>query len=290
MIITSSWTVGNIDARPKAARGPQRGGTERRMLASETTKHYEIGYVSGSFDMFHIGHLNLIRRAKERCDSLIVGVLTDELIASGKKKWPVIPLKERMAIVEALRFVDRVDVTTPALTPKLAAWEKYRFGAMFSGDDWLGHPVWIDEERELNGRGADLVYFPYTKEVSTSKLQEMTLPPPKTDAGKARKLQEFTHIFPFDKVSKGEKIVIYGTGRVAEQYYMQLDALDFCEIAAFTDTYCTEAGGFFDKALLPPERLAEPDWYGRIVIASTAYFDAIVGKLRVMGISAEKIV
>jgi glycerol-3-phosphate cytidylyltransferase len=240
--------------------------------------------------MFHIGHLNLIRRARDRCDFLIVGVLTDELIASNKKKWPVIPLKERMAIVEALRCVDRIDVTTPALIPKLAAWEKYRFDAMFSGDDWLGHPVWIEEEKELNKRGADLLYFPYTKEVSTSKLQEMTLPPPKADAAKARKLQAFTHLFPFDRVKKGERIVIYGTGRVAEQYYKQLDALEFCEIAAFSDTYCIETGGFFDKPLLPPERLAAPGWYDRIVIASTAYFDEIVGKLRSMGISAERIV
>jgi glycerol-3-phosphate cytidylyltransferase len=260
------------------------------MLASETTKHYGIGYVSGSFDMFHIGHLNLIRRAKERCDFLIVGILTDELIASGKKKWPVIPLKERMAIVEALRCVDRVDVTTPALIPKLAAFEKYRFDAMFSGDDWLGHPVWIEEERELNERGADLVYFPYTKEVSTSKLQEMTLPPPKTDAGKARRTEAFTHLFPFDKAEKGERIVVYGTGRVAEQYYRQLDALNFCRIVAFTDTYCSEAGGFFDKPLLPPDRLAEPDWYDRIAVASTLDFDEIVGKLRAMGVPADKII
>jgi glycerol-3-phosphate cytidylyltransferase len=260
------------------------------MLASETTKHYGIGYVSGSFDMFHIGHLNLICRAKERCDFLIVGVLTDELIASGKKKWPVIPLKERMAIVEALRCVDRVDVTTPARIPKLAAFETYRFDAMFSGDDWLGHPVWIEEEKELNKRGADLVYFPYTKEVSTSKLQEMTLPPPKTDAGKAQKLQAFTHLFPFDKAEKGERIVIYGTGRVAEQYYRQLDALNFCAIVAFTDTYCSEAGGFFDKPLLPPDRLADPDWYDRIAIASTVYFDEIAGRLRAMGVPADKIV
>ncbi|MDR1245556.1 MAG: adenylyltransferase/cytidyltransferase family protein [Clostridiales Family XIII bacterium] len=260
------------------------------MLASETTKHYGIGYVSGSFDMFHIGHLNIIRRAKERCDFLVAGVLTDELIASGKKRWPVIPLKERMAIVEALRYVDRVDVTTPELISKPAAWEKYRFDAMFSGDDWLGQPGWFADERELNKLGADLVYFPYTKEVSTSKLQEMTLPPPKTDAGRAQKLQPFTHLFPFDKVKKGEKIVIYGTGRVAEQYYSQIDSLNFCETVAFTDTYCKEPGGFFDKPLLPPERLSDPGWYSRIIVASTVYFDGIVGKLRVMGIPADKIV
>jgi cytidyltransferase-like protein len=260
------------------------------MIASETAKHYGVGYVSGSFDMFHIGHLNLIRRAKERCGFLIVGVLTDELIASGKKKWPVIPLRERIAIVGAIRHVDRTDVTVPEFIPKMAAWENYRFDAMFSGDDWMGHPVWAMEERQLNEVGADLLYFPYTNEVSTSKLQEMTLPPLKADADKARKVGEFSWLFPFDKVKKGERIVIYGTGTVAEQYYRQLDALRFCEIAAFTDSYCSEPGGIFDRPLLPPERLKDTGWYDRIVIASTSYFDAIAGRLRVMGLPPDRIV
>jgi glycerol-3-phosphate cytidylyltransferase len=261
-----------------------------RMLASETAKIYGVGYVSGSFDMFHIGHLNIIRRAKERCVHLIVGVLTDELIASGKKKWPVIPLGERLAIVEAIRHVDRVDVTTPDLIPKMGAWEKYRFDAMFSGDDWMGDPVWIEEERQLNKLGADIVYFPYTAGISTSSLQKTILPPPKAGADKARKTDGFSWLFPFDKVRKGERIVIYGTGKVAEEYCRQLDALDFCEIAAFTDTYCGEAGAIFGRPLLPPGRLNDTGWYDRIVIASTRYFHAIAGKLRVMGIAPDRIV
>ena len=102
------------------------------MFASETNKHWYTGYISGAFDMFHIGHLNLIRRAKGRCARLIVGVLTDEVIERIKKKWPVVPLAERAEIVASLRYVDEVDITTPELLNKVNAWEKYKFDAMFS--------------------------------------------------------------------------------------------------------------------------------------------------------------
>ena len=136
---------------------------------SRACKPYGKGYVSGSFDLFHIGHLNLLRRAKEQCDYLVVGVLSDELILQRKGRLPVIPLADRMAIVKAISYVDEVDVTTPELIPRTAACEKYRFDAMFTGDDWGGDD---EMEKKLNEMGADLVYFPYTKKISTSKLRE----------------------------------------------------------------------------------------------------------------------
>lgn len=142
------------------------------MLASETDKHWKKGYVSGSFDMFHIGHLNLIRRAKERCDHLIVGVLTDELIYERKQKWPIVPFDQRMAIVEAIRYVDEVVVTTPDIIPRVKAWEKLRFDAFFTGDDYKGLPGQEKTEQRLNALGADLVFFPYTVEQSTTILRE----------------------------------------------------------------------------------------------------------------------
>ena len=142
------------------------------MLASETGKHWNIGYVSGSFDLFHIGHLNLIRRAKERCNHLIVGVLTDELIFDRKKKHPVIPLEQRMAIVEAIKYVDEVIITTPDIIPRPEACRKLGFNAFFTGDDWQGAISQVEEEQKLNEMGADLVYFPYTKEQSTTKIRE----------------------------------------------------------------------------------------------------------------------
>jgi glycerol-3-phosphate cytidylyltransferase len=141
------------------------------MLASETSQHWQKGYVSGSFDLFHIGHLHLLRRAKERCDYLLVGVLTDELICERKGKLPIIPLAERLAIIEAIRYVDQVEVTTPELINRVKAWERFRFDAFFTGDDHMAWTDWRKDERELRAVGADLVFFPYTKEQSTTRLR-----------------------------------------------------------------------------------------------------------------------
>ena len=142
------------------------------ILASETDRVWSRGYVSGSFDMFHIGHLNLLRNAKERSNWLIAGVLDDAVIEKMKGKKPVIPLNDRLEIVRAIVYVDEVDVTTFELIPKVAAWERYRFDAMFSGDDHA-NSKWAWDEKELNALGAELVFFPYTKEISTTMLRDM---------------------------------------------------------------------------------------------------------------------
>lgn len=260
------------------------------MLASDTDRIWKVGYVSGAFDMFHIGHLNLIRRASERSDRLIVGVLTDEVVDGIKKKWPVIPLRERMEIVRAVKYVDEVDATTQSLLNKIKAWEKYRFDAMFSGDDHI-NDGWAKEEDELKALGVDLVFFPYTKEVSSELLQSETLPPKAENADKARRIGEFTHLFPFDKIEKGERIVVYGTGIVGEQYARQLEALDFCELAAFADTYAEKNTEFLEKPLYAPEELLlNSDKYDRVVIASTKYHDQIISRLRALGIQPWRVV
>ena len=260
------------------------------IFASETEKRWKKGYVSGSFDLFHIGHLNLIRRAKERCDYLVVGVLTDQNIANGKKKWPVIPLKDRMEIVGALKYVDEVDATTEPLLNKITAWEKYGFDAMFSGDDHA-RDGWAWEDEELKKRGADLVFFPYTKEVSSAMLQELTLPPKAKDADAPRRIESITYLFPFDKAHKGERIVLYGTGNVAAQYAAQLAALSYCEVAAFADTYAEPGAGFKGKrCLTPDELLVNMSNFDRIVIASVKHYDQILGRLRSLGIQPERIV
>jgi glycerol-3-phosphate cytidylyltransferase len=260
------------------------------MLASETSKTWNIGYVSGSFDMFHIGHLNLIRRAKERSGRLIVGILSDEVIAEMKQKWPVIPLAERVEIVEAIKYVDEVDVTTKALLNKTTAWKKYKFDAMFSGDDHV-NDGWAHEESELKALGAELVFFPYTKEVSTTILQDVTLPPKANNADIARKVDTFTRIFPFDKVNRGEKIVVYGIGKVGEQYARQLATLDFCEIVAFADTYAKSGTLFCGKRVFTPEELVKnSDSFERVVIASPKYHVQILNRLRALGVNPEKIV
>ncbi len=140
------------------------------MENKEMNKHWKKGYVSGSFDMFHIGHLNLLRRAKEQCDYLVVGVLSDECIVRYKKKAPIISLEDRLEIIRACKYVDEVDITTKELLNKVSAWHKYHFDAMFTGDD---HKTdgWAWEEPELNKLGAELVFFPYTKHVSSTQLR-----------------------------------------------------------------------------------------------------------------------
>lgn len=135
------------------------------VLALETDKRWKKGYISGVFDMFNIGHLNLIRRAKERCDWLTVGVLSDDATYKIKGKHPQVKLSNRLSIVEAIKYVDEVDITTPILLNKITAWHRYKFNAMFSGDDHLHDTGWTWEEELLGNLGAELVFFPYTVEV-----------------------------------------------------------------------------------------------------------------------------
>lgn len=128
-----------------------------------------IGYTTGVFDLFHVGHLNILKRAKEHCDYLIVGVTVDDLVAyKGKRAF--IPYEERAAIVEAIRYVDKV-VPQDSMD-KMVAWEKYHFNKMFVGDDWKGTDIWNHWETEFKKVGVDIVYFPYTKQTSSSQLRE----------------------------------------------------------------------------------------------------------------------
>ena len=134
-------------------------------------KEYGTGLLMGVFDLFHVGHLRLIRRAKERCDYLRVGVLSDELVMKFKNKLPVIPLSERMEILAAIREVDEV-VAIEDDPSRLLEWDRRPFDCFFSGDDYSGNAYWEWEREELRKRGSDIVFFPYTKEQSTTKIRE----------------------------------------------------------------------------------------------------------------------
>lgn len=127
-----------------------------------------IGYTTGVYDMFHIGHLNVIRRAKEQCDFLIVGVSTDDLVKKEKNKTPVIPYEERAAIVDAIKYVDKV-VPQPDKN-KMAAWEKYHFNKMFVGSDWKGTLQWNKFEEEFSRINVEIVYLPHTDGISSTEL------------------------------------------------------------------------------------------------------------------------
>lgn len=129
----------------------------------------KIGYTTGVYDLFHIGHLNLLRNAKNLCDRLVVGVTTDELV-SYKNKRSVIPFTERMEIVRACRYVDAV-VPQEDLD-KFDAWKKLRFDVLFVGDDWYGSDRWEEAEARFREVDVRVVYFPYTKGTSSTLINE----------------------------------------------------------------------------------------------------------------------
>lgn len=129
-----------------------------------------IGYTTGVFDMFHIGHLNIIKRAKEQCDFLIVGVSTDELVQKDKNKTPIIPFCDRCAIVESIKYVDKV--VPQEDKNKFAAWEKYGFNKMFVGSDWQGTPQWAKFEEQFAPVGVEIVYLDHTDGISSTILRD----------------------------------------------------------------------------------------------------------------------
>ncbi len=125
----------------------------------------KIGYTTGVYDLFHIGHLNLLRNAKGFCDKLVVGVTVDELV-SYKFKKSVIPFEERIEIVRSIKYVD---IAIPQNSiDKFEAWEKLKFDILFVGDDWYSDSKWKDTENNLKAVGVQTIYFPYTKGTSST--------------------------------------------------------------------------------------------------------------------------
>ncbi len=135
------------------------------------SNNLKIGYTTGVFDLFHVGHLRILQQAKEKCDFLIVGVSSDELVESYKRKTPIIPLSDRMEIVSAIDCVDKVVVQ--AHRDKVLAHKEVGFDVMFVGDDWKGKPVFQEAEAQLNKVNVEIVYFPYTKHVSSTRLTKV---------------------------------------------------------------------------------------------------------------------
>ena len=137
-------------------------------------KKYNIGYTSGVYDMFHIGHLNIIRNAKQLCDKLIVAVSTDELVINAKGVIPIIPFDERLQIVQALRYVDQtVAQESYAIEGKIKAAKEYGVDVIFVGDDWKGSAKWNSIEQQLAEIGVDVVYLPHTDGISSTMLREI---------------------------------------------------------------------------------------------------------------------
>lgn len=134
-----------------------------------------IGFTTGVFDLFHIGHLKILKKAKSQCDYLIVGVTTDKFTQKYKHKTPVIPYKERCKIVKSIKYVDKVVPQT--ILDRNALWEKHHFDIMFHGNDILKDPIRLQLDKELTKKRpkVKVVYFPYTKGTSSTLLSEILI-------------------------------------------------------------------------------------------------------------------
>lgn len=136
-----------------------------------TTTGGVLGYVPGAWDRFHIGHLNILKRARQMCDRLVVGVVTDEELFAAKGRMPMVPLEERVRVVAAMDIVDAVVVDFS--TSKLDVWDRVRFDVLFKGDDWKGTTKGDRLEKEMASVGASVQYFPYTAHTSSTALRQI---------------------------------------------------------------------------------------------------------------------
>ncbi|MGA7206356.1 MAG: adenylyltransferase/cytidyltransferase family protein [Specibacter sp.] len=130
---------------------------------------YKVGYAAGAFDLFHVGHLNILRHARSLCDYLIAGVVSDELCEQNKGSRPVVPLMERLEIVRSIRYVD--EAVTEIEPNRLDTWREHPFDVFFKGDDWRGTPAGESLERQFAAVGVSVVYFPYTVHTSSTALR-----------------------------------------------------------------------------------------------------------------------
>lgn len=133
-------------------------------------KKYKLGYTTGVFDMFHVGHLNILKRAKEQCEILVVGVTTDELCYQRKHKYPLINERDRMAIVGAIRYVDKV--ISQVDMEKIRPIKELGVDVVFVGSDWKGTDAWNKYEEEFSRVGCDVVYLAHTDGISSSILRD----------------------------------------------------------------------------------------------------------------------
>lgn len=135
-------------------------------------KKYKVGYTCGVFDLFHVGHLNLLERCKEQCEYLIVGMCDDNYVREIKGKEPVINENDRLRILNALKCVDKAEkVNSKTTDDKMLAWKRFKFDVLFSGDDWKGSERYLKTEKQFKEIGVSIEYLPYTKGISTTDLK-----------------------------------------------------------------------------------------------------------------------
>lgn len=143
---------------------------ESEITAAHRPRTGRVGYAAGAFDLFHIGHLNVLRQAAARCDYLIAGVVSDEMLLATKGIRPVVPLGERLEIVSHISYVD--EAIAEVVPDKLDTWQQVRFDVFFKGDDWKGTPRGEALERRFAEVGVAVEYFPYTAHTSSTRLRD----------------------------------------------------------------------------------------------------------------------
>jgi cytidyltransferase-like protein len=136
-------------------------------------KKYHVGYIAGVFDLFHVGHLNMFKRANEQCDYLIVGVVTDEGVMNNKKTMPYVPFSERIEIVRSCKYVDEAVEIPLNVGDTYEMYRRYQFDVQFSGSDYEEDPNWLAKQTYLRNHGSDMVFFPYTQSTSSTKLKQL---------------------------------------------------------------------------------------------------------------------
>lgn len=231
---------------------------------------YKVGYVPGVFDLFHTGHLNLLKRSKERSEYLIAGVLTDELVVHFKHRLPVIPFEERIAIIEAVRYVDEVIPVTFENTRKIDAWKQIHFDCHFSGNDH--GPDWVKDLAQLQEVGATMEYFPYTKGISSTEIKQILM---QSKSG--------------TDMIKG-KIAIYGAGGRGKALREQILSNGEGEIVLWMDqNYESYRNAGYETDSI--EKIQEVS-YDKVIVAIRDVRAALEARreLRKMGVPLEKIV
>lgn len=138
-----------------------------------TAKKYHVGYISGVFDLYHIGHINMFRRAKEQCDYLIAAVTSDEYVRNRKKREPFIPERERLEVVRSCKYVDEAFITPYKYGGIVEAYEKYHYDVQFCGSDYKDNPWWLEQKAWLEAHGAHLEFLSYTEQTSSTKIKEL---------------------------------------------------------------------------------------------------------------------
>lgn len=144
-----------------------------READSSLPKRFRVGYVSGVFDLFHIGHINLLRRAKEQCEYLIAAVTSDEYVRTHKKKEPFIPFEERLEVVKACRYVDEAVGVPFQYSGTVEAFEKYHFDCQFVGSDCANDPWWLKQKEWLEKHGSTMSFLSYTEQTSSTKIKDL---------------------------------------------------------------------------------------------------------------------